>query len=360
MVSKADIITSSRKNIESLSISEKAKLIDSVSNILGNTIWPVTILIMFFCYKVLQKFIQTTFRSVGDLIGSEGRIEIKGFLLQKKLIEKNIENILENIDSLFNKERSYSIIPYAGIIETEDVFSKANALEILEIQPESLANTKALKCLGSYYYLKNDFQKALNCYKHAEEIFDKGPDKRTKPIYGLYNLLGSTYTRIEVYDQAMRYFNKMISLRDDYGWGFLGKGRVLKISYAGSENIEKIKECNNLLLTAQALFERSLRENPDDYVDWFGLGMTYNLMENHTEGMRCYSRATKIRPKFAPAHYNLAISKLKLHRSYMGDLQRAIMLNSTMREFAQKDPDFVNEKQKRCFRCIIFGEYKKK
>jgi len=211
-------------------------------------------------------------------------INIAGFI-QKLDKEKSI-----NIDELIDKD---TWLFYAKTAVSEKLPQKAAmAFEHADENDKAnelggTPNTWVKK--GNDYFLKDNKEKALDCYKKAIEL---------KPNYlSALLFMGVTYMSMEDFKNAIKFFNKTIQIDPNNLLAYQGEG----IAYCA------IKEFDKSIVS----YQQSLEINPDQEKTWLYMGDTYRKREDYAEAIRCYRKAVELKPDQDEAWNKMGITYRK-------------------------------------------------
>lgn len=286
-----------------------------------------------------------------DILKSSSKgIELNIFGQQLKILPNEVEkeiNLLEfDIEKIQPKGIGDGIIPYATDEEIEKVIKRMQVLEMIGLKIDAIEKIPVLKLMGSYYYMNEDFDKALSYYRVAEKISNAAQSKD----YSVFNAIGHVYLAYKDFDIACTFFEKVVELEPELPWGHQGIAEVYSAMEKDRDVIENY--CNRAI----GYFEKLISLKPMDYMAYFGLATTYRMLNNYEKAIENLNTVIKIRPAFAPAYYNKAIAVL-IHTGdndeAIGCLRKAFVLNRNMKAFAIKDPDLEKLKQEKCYKCLI-------
>jgi len=114
------------------------------------------------------------------------------------------------------------------------------ALEELQNLKET-ESTKEFICSrkGRIYFLKKDFDKALDSYKKCEEIFDSKKEASKKSYY--LNLMGNSYREKREPKKAILYYNKAVEINPKNQTAWVNLVNIYIISGERSDALKTVK-----------------------------------------------------------------------------------------------------------------------
>ena len=73
-----------------------------------------------------------------------------------------------------------------------------------------------------------------------------------------------------------------------------------------------------------------LKNEPENYLAWFYLGLAFHQQEKYPKAVRAYKKSLSLKPDYAPAYNNLADAYLNLHQlaSAEKNIKKALELES--------------------------------
>jgi tetratricopeptide (TPR) repeat protein len=317
-----------------------------VIEILQTIKWPGLILILLWKRKMLFEIFEPLSVLIQNMKELKFTIDGKQVTLVPKDIENRIDYIERKARELYPKELEYIPVPYIDSAQLENILGRLQTLEeLFNFKLEDIKDEVVIKLIGAYYYLLREFESSKKYYLLAE--------KQTKTDMGLYAMLGSVCRRLEEYDKALMYFGKSSDIDPDFAWADYGKAVVFK-----SLN-KQIKSKDNFMI-AKSKFQKSLTEKNYKYLPYFGLSCIYYYFGDYEKAEDNLNKSIEKRKGFAPAYFNRAAIKIKLEKKedqIWNDLLIAINLNPKMKEWVVKDSDFDPIRNKKCYQCLIGGDY---
>jgi len=179
--------------------------------------------------------------------------------------------------------------------------------------------------------------------KYSEAIADYNQALKLKPDYAVaYNNRGNAYIDQGKYSEAITDYNQALKLKPDYAVAYNNRGNAYINQGKYSEAITD--------------YNQALKLKPDFAVAYNNRGDAYIDQGKYSEAIADYNQALKLKPDdFAKAYYNKAcVHSLKREvKEAIENLQRAIDLDSTLRDFAKTDSDFDNIRQDQQFRALM-------
>jgi len=266
------------------------------------------------------------------------------FMYEKNLIKNVCNSVFEIkleehlwMDSLNALEKNSLITRPEGSINKINVYDNILESIIYDYSPEDhltplfnllieLKDTKNLFYLGNSYYLKNQAEDGVKCYREAIRInpdfaeahgnlglllsnlkrFDEAEEEyrgaiRINPDYteAHYNL-GILLSNLKRFDEAEEEYREAIRINQDYAGAHGNLGNLLK-------DLERFGE-------AEEEYREAIRINPDDAEAHYNLGNLLSNLKRFDEAEEEYRGAIRINPDFAEAHANLGILFLKTEK----------------------------------------------
>ena len=271
-----------------------------------------------------------------------------------KIDSAKIRNTLErNLKDLTLKTNKSKPFPYASHEEYENVVQIVRAMEFLGNPNDKIENLSVLKCMGGYYFIVRNYNKALEFYSLAE--------KQVKKISNLseevdvYTNLGYTYYAQKKYENADLYFKKAKFIDKSSAWADYGRYLCHRDSGDLEENYRTYYD------NAFTLFNEQIVSNHLNYLGHFGLAMVYWGKKEYQEALKYFKKVTKIEPNYDIAYYNIAILIVKINpndtNEAIENLRKAINLNPEFANWVKKDAfeddDLESFREDKCFKCIV-------
>ena len=210
----------------------------------------------------------------------------------------------------------------------EFLFNKAKKLHIngkikdaqtmyLKLLKYNSNNSNLLFLLATTYVQLKDYSKGKELINRSLKINSNLPES--------YNGRGIIFAEEGDYLNAIKDYDKAISLRHDYFDANLNKAVALK-------DISKFNE-------AIKYFEICIKLRPNDFKIYINLGNLYKDLRKYNAAYRCYTQAIKLNQDFAEAYSNrgdLLESYLKQFEKAIEDYVKALRIN--------KDLDYIKGK----------------
>jgi len=150
--------------------------------------------------------------------------------------------------------------------------------------------------------------KQLNTYKKhkyelAKKVFPGIPPTTMKPLPGEkekppdareYFLSGCSYHELEMYTEAVKYYQKAIKLNPDFTEAFINLG----VAYYQLGKYSKAIDA----------YEKALQLNPQSPSLYNKLGSAYIIHGSYTKALGSFKKATDIEPGNPVSHYNLGVA----------------------------------------------------
>ena len=259
----------------------------------------------------------------------------------------------DRIHKLSIKTSKFKPFPHASREEYKGVVQIIRAMEFLGITSEKINNLAVLKCMGGYYFMVGNFDKALEYFLNAERQVEKKSNENGE--VDIYTNLGYLYIVHKKYELAVTKFKKAKIIDQSSPWSELGIGDCYRLSGANSGIYEKYYD------RAIAIFEKQINSNKLNYLANYGLALTWRGKKENTKALDCFAEVTKLEPEFDVAYYMVAIMKLKIEPKdvdgAMENMRRAINLNPELKNWVKKDAyedeDLKPIREDKCFKCIV-------
>ena len=191
----------------------------------------------------------------------------------------------------------------------ELLFNKAKKLHIngkikdaqviyLQLLKTNSKNSNLLFLLGTSYVQLKDFQKGKKFLNLSININNNFPES--------FNSRGIIFAEEGDYLNAIKDYDKALSLKQDYYDAHLNKAVALK-------NVSKLNEAIKYL-------EICIKLRPGDYKIYNNLGNIFNSLKKYTLAKNNYTKAIKLNKDFAEAYSNRG----ELLQLYFDDFENAI------------------------------------
>ena len=132
-----------------------------------------------------------------------------------------------------------------------------------------------------------------SAFEEAKVLTTDYPD-----AFVIWNIMGAAAAQLEMLDEAINAFEKVISLNPDYADGYNNLGNALKMQGNSSEAIKA--------------FNQAIKINPDFDRCFQNLGTTLIFQGCLEDGIASYKKALSINPNYAGAHRNLGFALLNI------------------------------------------------
>ncbi len=121
------------------------------------------------------------------------------------------------------------------------------------------------------------------------------PDIKEKPINAReYFHRGCSYHELEMYGEAIKYYQKAIRMKPDFAEAFVNLG----VAYYQLGKYSKAIDA----------YEKAVHLNPRSSSIYNKLGSTYITHGSYSKALDSFKKATEIEPKNPVAHYNLGVA----------------------------------------------------
>lgn len=113
----------------------------------------------------------------------------------------------------------------------------------------------------------------------------------------IWNIMGAAAAQLEMLDEAINAFEKVISLKPDYADGYNNLGNALKMQGKSNEAIKA--------------FNQAIEINPE-YVDpLYNLGIVFKDQDRLDEAVKLFNRVIRLKPDYAKAYNNMGLALLE-------------------------------------------------
>lgn len=216
--------------------------------------------------------------------------------------------------------------------------------------------------LGTAYYAKNDFARALEALNQAIKL---QPDR----AFAYFNR-ASVYFSQKNYDYALADLNQTIKLQPALALAYLKRASVYYIGKGDSDRALadlnqaiKLQPSSALLHTmrgeiysdisdydrALLNYDQALKLQPNDAEIYHDRGLTYAKKRNYDHAIADYNRALKLKPGYAKAYNSRGVSYKR-----KGDFDRAI---ADYNQAIKLEPDDAGAYNNRGFAYAEKGDY---
>jgi signal transduction histidine kinase len=226
--------------------------------------------------------------------------------LYNAISQVNVDSLKNIIPRLSGTEKFEAIqlltyeLPYTDLEGYYD-YTKLG-LELALSQNDSLFISSFLIDMGYYYHYINDFRKTLNELRRAELIAFQNGYKRNLAI--VYTALGTVYLDNNLYDSALYYHTKSLSVKEELGnkadiaTSYNNIGLVYyKIAYPENA-IEYYKKALEIKL--------SLNDTASCIKPYVNLGLVYSEIEDAamwTNAISSFNTAIELAQKYNSAYF---------------------------------------------------------
>jgi tetratricopeptide (TPR) repeat protein len=205
------------------------------------------------------------------------------------------------------------------------------ALQIYEKQldPNHVAVAVSYNNIGLVYRNKGELDRAMDCYQRALKIREKQLGSNHVDVAVSYNNIGGVYSDKGDLDQAMDYYQRALDIKEKQ----LGPNHVdVAFSY---NNIGVVYSKKGELDLAKDYYQQALdikeKQLGPNHVavalSYNNIGLVYSKKGDLDRAMDCYQRALEIQEKLlGPKHVDVAVSYNNIGGVYSdkGDLDQAM------------------------------------
>ena len=203
------------------------------------------------------------------------------------------------------------------------------ALHIAEKNNDSIDVATSYNNIGSVYYQKGDYDKALEYLNKALTIQKAKLGEEHTDVATSYNNIGSLYSKKGNYDKALEYLNKALTIRKaklgdehtDVATSYNNMGLV----YSDKGDYDKALEYYNKALTIQK--SNLGEEHTDVATSYNNMGLVYSDKGDYDKALEYYNKALTIRKsKLGEEHTDVATSYNNIGSVYSdkGDYDKAL------------------------------------
>jgi arylsulfatase A-like enzyme/Flp pilus assembly protein TadD len=254
--------------------------------------------------------------------------------LQKAMGMYHKGNIDEGIDVLQNiiRERKDFDQAYAYLATLYKV--KKNYKKAVEVLREGYRNCptsyKVITTFGIFLTEVRQYDAAIQILQEGLALIDYDPD--------LWNYLGVAHWRKGALDEALRAFDKSLSLDHNYSIALNNTGSVYLSKYLADKNrLDLDRAIQN--------FERAIQLDPGYASAYNGLGAAYSQSGNIDGAIRSWEKAIGINPDLGFSLYNLGLAYLR-----RGDKAKAL---EYLNEYKKKEYNRLPQKEKEKLDALI-------
>ena len=201
-------------------------------------------------------------------------------------------------------------IPTALIIRGEIEISTGDYHEAISSFKQAIKinpnNTAAMSLLSRTYALLKNKEKTLLYANKAVKI---------SPTLANYNNLGTTYTLLGLYDEAMLNFKKVLEINPRSATAYYNLGHIYIKRKDYEEGIN--------------FYQKAVEQKPDYLEAYYNLGITHEALNKPLKAAEYYQKALALDPKNMLAHFALgnAFSKSNQAELALLEYKEAINLN---------------------------------
>ncbi|MEB3244752.1 MAG: tetratricopeptide repeat protein [Vampirovibrionales bacterium] len=152
----------------------------------------------------------------------------------------------------------------------------------------------AYRRLGALYKAARAIERSLICYKRALDL--SGTSPRLKAQYA--NEIGICYALINNYDDAIKYWQRAITLTPDHVLAYYNVGHAY--------------ESKGEFANAAEMFLKAKQYAPNDTRLWTNLARVYSKLDKWPEALEAYQKQLKANPADPWCHSNIANCYLHL------------------------------------------------
>ncbi len=206
---------------------------------------------------------------------------------------------------------------------------------------------RANRAIGIYYYVKTDYEKALEYYQKALPLIEEAADKRD--LAWVYTNIGSVYKNQGDYQKTIDYYYKSLkafeAIRDltGAGWAYGNLGQI----YANLGNAEKSLDyyLKSLELRLQ------VGHPPDVAVAYTSIGKAYEKTKNYDKSIEYHQKSLNIYQKIKD--YN----GMAFTYDYMANILLGQKQYQGVLPYLDKSLDFAQNADNKGIICEIYISY---
>lgn len=211
----------------------------------------------------------------------------------------------------------------------DELEKKIDEKEIRELELQR-DNINLFLQRAAYHFYKQEYEK-------TDVLCDAILSIDKENIAALNNK-GLVLSKLGKHKKAMKYFDKALSLDEDYpdtwiniGFAFLNLGTQKK----ATENYAEAVECYQ---EAISCLDKAIELEPKNYVGWFNKGNAFAILEQFDEEIACYDEAIKLNVNDPEVWYNKGIA-----HQILQEYKEAI---ECFNKVIQIKPDFTSAREK--------------
>lgn len=165
---------------------------------------------------------------------------------------------------------------------------------------------QGLNALPSSYEIFIEYMKALISAQHYDKVintFEKMSFREAEYDPVIWNKLGTAYAKKDNFDEAIKAFEKGLSLDDKYPELYnnlantcYSYGLQSRDSFIFSRSLE--------------YYKKAIELDPEYSIPYYGLGHAYRQQGNLRAAIYCWEKALELDPNFSQVHLDLAMAYL--------------------------------------------------
>lgn len=204
---------------------------------------------------------------------------------QSAFSQVNLDSIKQIIPSLSGTEklRALEMLSYRYSKIDADQYLKytLEGFEYAQAQQDSTFISKFLRELGYYYKVNGDYTRSLEYFNNSARIAAKYEDK--KSMINAYTGLGTIYYELNIYDKALEYHTKSLTIKEEIGNKFLHVSYTnIGLIYYKIDDPQKALEYYEKSLSLKL----ELGDTARCILDYVNIGLAYYELANETDGVK--------------------------------------------------------------------------
>lgn len=191
--------------------------------------------------------------------------------------------------------------------------------------------------LGSLYFEKEDYEKALAYYEKSVDLIINSRGDKDPLLIENYSFIGGVYMREGKGEEALKWFLRIVDLTKQFYGDKHSKTADALVNVAGVYlSIGKYEEALHLLENARAIHISTYGDMHIDVAgDYNGLGQTYMAMGRYQDAIANFEKAIEIRKAiFGPNSIKLKSLYTFMEQIYrkLGDVDNAATYENLLKE----------------------------
>ncbi|MCL2196363.1 MAG: tetratricopeptide repeat protein [Treponema sp.] len=162
-----------------------------------------------------------------------------------------------------------------------------SALKIIPDYPEAIVR------MGNIYCYEEKYEKALECFNKAIEIYQSNKNYKPDDLTYLYCMMAMTYDEIENFDNAIKYYSLSIKLKPDYALAYLNRGLSFLKKYS--------------VINARNDYEKAIELKKEFVLAYDNLAFCLYVEGKYDEAILYCDKALEINSDYAPAYFTMGI-----------------------------------------------------